>query len=299
MTIAENSHDRTRDLLCKSIHNHFLKGTGSNHTDIGQKDAQLCSLFQLHGEQSCSKNTAMENGDKYGERKPLLLSALLPKSSKNSQASQMAIRIALWHVNFCSDLPAMKQFYLTTELFDSSCSAGRGSWGFVEVYGKQNTLGVIGPKCSAVAIPTARYASFLRLPIVSHGAEASQLSNRDHFKTFFRLPLSRRMYQPILLMFVARFSRKEVAVIYDIDRYSLSGEDIRVFLEELRKTKVKIALSIGFSPAKDDPIVACDKIRQSKASAVLAMVDMNCARQLLCASQYAVSGLDCFDFCSL
>lgn len=209
---------------------------------------------------------------------------------------EISILLALWHINQCSDLPAMVEHYLTTEFFDSGCNDKRGSKALVDILEKKETVGVIGPDCSTVALPTAMFSSYLNMSMVSYGAEALQLSDRNTYKTFYRLPASGQLFQLTWRAFFAHFNWTRAATLLELGREF--DATVTKFQQEFVGSGKELVLTRTFFRRTFNATNIMSALRSQDARIVVAMVYEEVACELLCLAYHQV-GMNrsyCIDF---
>ena len=253
----------------------------------GETIESLCAIFKFEDTQEGNLS----------DRQPLLFSSMLPRSRSASLLSssnaydsrsskEMAIRLALWHVNVCSDLPAMKRFYLTTKFFDTCCDARVGSKVYVDVIAETSNLGVIGPELSSVAVPTARFSTYLNLSMVSFGAAASELANREKCKTFFRLSAPEELETAAWVELIKSFSWTRVALVHELG-FQLDHE-LSAIGKALQMTGISIVLSLSSLRKDFNATYVAEEIVATRSTVILAMVSEVVATSVLCASFHMV-----------
>ena len=269
-----------RARCCNQVHDALLQTTSQDQLKV------LCKIFKTPQELNPMTATITNNG----EREPLLFSSLVPNWEKSpwpeGPALETALRLALWHINFCSDLPLLQKYYMSTKFFDDGCDASMTSKAFMTIIQQRNNLGIIGPSCSIGALPTAAFAPFLNQTMLSYSAEAFTLSDHYLYSTFYRLSASGLQYQAAWQSFINHCRWKRVAILLELGREF--GGMITRFKKELIKGGKKIILESSFLEKSVNVSRLIEDVVRKDARVIFAATYPFVARRLMCLAHHRV-----------
>ncbi|GFS09766.1 gamma-aminobutyric acid type B receptor [Elysia marginata] len=150
---------------------------------------------------------------------------------------------------------SLKSDALTTmpinQHFNKKCDPGVGMDAFYDfIYRKSNEsslLMVMGSACTEVTKTIAEIVPFWNLLLISYAATSPALSEREKYRTFFRLALSDSALNPARRMLIKHFLWDKVAVLYeDLESMSLAFNGIN---KDFTSHGISIKSSTSFKDA--------------------------------------------------
>ncbi|CAL1537957.1 unnamed protein product, partial [Lymnaea stagnalis] len=133
-----------------------------------------------------------------------------------------AALLAISHINQKDVIPGYKLKLLYN---DSKCDPGFGTDAFFDfIYRKSNESSlvmVMGSACTEVTKTIAEIVPYWNLILISYAATSPALSEREKYRTFFRLALGDSALNPARRMLIKHFMWDKVAALYE-DHESLS-----------------------------------------------------------------------------
>ncbi|CAF2852698.1 unnamed protein product [Rotaria sp. Silwood2] len=109
---------------------------------------------------------------------------------------------------------------------------------------EDEVFGIVGPEYSTEAKTLARFGNRSGLPVVGYSTTEPELSDRNAYKTFYRLPPSDVIKARALLKLFQKYKWNSTNVIYQADSFGQGGLQA---LNEVFNDEVKIARSIRFN----------------------------------------------------
>jgi ABC-type branched-subunit amino acid transport system substrate-binding protein len=126
---------------------------------------------------------------------------------------------------------------------------------------RKDILVLTGADCSGPAVEIARVGERFGVPVISNGANASELSSTEDFPWFLRVVTPSEAYEGYLVDLAARFGVKEIAHFHTTDAWGLGAR--AVIAERAATLGIRIAERFAFP--RDTP--------QAKLEAWLAIVE--------------------------
>lgn len=114
---------------------------------------------------------------------------------------------------------------------------------------EKGILALTGADCSGPAVAIAEVASVYEIPVISNGANASELSDRERFPYFVRVVTPSEAYEGYLVDLAAYFGVNEIACFHTTDAWGLGAR--RVIHERAEQRGIAILDEEGF--ARDTP----------------------------------------------
>lgn len=108
---------------------------------------------------------------------------------------------------------------------------------------ENQVLGIVGPEYSTEAKILARFGNRAGLPIIGYSTTEPELTDRNAYKTFYRLPPSNSIMAQAVLKLFQKYGWNSTNVIFQGDSYGQSGFQA---LTDVFRNDVKIARSIRF-----------------------------------------------------
>ncbi|VDI77951.1 gamma-aminobutyric acid type B receptor [Mytilus galloprovincialis] len=153
----------------------------------------------------------------------------------------IAAKIAEKHFN-----EASKNYKIELLVNDSKCDPGVATDALLDlIYRKPQILMVMGGACSEVTETLAELSPYWNLILVSYASTSPALSEREKYKTFFRLASTDSSNNPARELFIQHFRWDTVATIYENkEMFYLAIDGLAKILEE---NKITIKRSVSFN----------------------------------------------------
>ncbi|XP_035828126.1 uncharacterized protein LOC101854281 [Aplysia californica] len=224
-----------------------------NEKSVSRKTLKIGGLFEL-------------NGKKYGG---------------NGYSELDAALLAVSHIN---DLEVIPGYNLDLVYNDSMCDPGVGTDAFFDfIYRKSkdsSLVMVMGSACTEVTKTIAEIVPYWNLLLISYAAKSAALSEREKYRTFFRLALGDSALNPARRMLVKHFQWNKVAALYeDLETLSLAFNGIN---EDFSAHGIVIKSSASFKDAQLEVPVKLKELRDLDVRIILAGFMEPAARQVFC-----------------
>lgn len=157
--------------------------------------------------------------------------------------SRLGAKIALKHINDEDRLDGDKILMPDENIIDYHC------WNenvelMIESLIRKNVLAIIGAECSDPAVIMANTSSKANIPIISYGANASKLSNKNKFPYFLRVITPSEKYERYLLDLASNYGANKIAFFHTTDSW---GEGAAmVVMDAAKKKNIRIVKTFSF-----------------------------------------------------
>ena len=143
---------------------------------------------------------------------------------------------------------------------------------------KNKVLGIVGPEYSIEAKTISRFATRIGLPVMGYSTTDPELSNRNAYQTFYRLPPSDIITAQALLKLYQKYKWNSTNVIYQSDNY---GEGGLKALTEVFNNKIKIKRAIKYDLFTDRIENLRNELEESASRSVIVWADSNTTRKII------------------
>lgn len=139
-------------------------------------------------------------------------------------------------------------------------------------------LGIVGPTGSNEAKATARLCNRIGLPVVSHSSTAPGLSDRNAYKTFYRMLASDIIMANALLNLFQKCNWNSTNIIYQGDQFGLGGLQA---LTEIFRDKIKISTTLKYNLFTDQIKDFRHRLKESPSRIVLLWATANITTKII------------------
>ncbi|CAF3896228.1 unnamed protein product [Adineta steineri] len=139
-------------------------------------------------------------------------------------------------------------------------------------------LGIVGPEYSTEARTVARLGNRVGLPVVGYSTTEPELSDRNAYRTFYRLPPSEVTTARVLLKLFKKYTWNSTNVIYQGDTYGQGGLQA---LTEVFTDEVDISRSIRFDLFVNQFDNIKRQLEDSPSRIVIVMANANVTTQII------------------
>jgi ABC-type branched-subunit amino acid transport system substrate-binding protein len=143
---------------------------------------------------------------------------------------------------------------------------------------ENHVLGIVGPEYSNEAKTIARFANRAGLPVIGYSTTDPELSNRNAYQTFYRLPPSDVITAQALLKLYQKYNWNSTNVIYQSDNYGESGLKA---LTEVFINEIQISRAIKYDLFTDRIDNFQRQLEESSSRIVLVWANANTTRKII------------------
>ena len=209
----------------------------------------------------------------FPEQNTAVTGGKLYQSSEKPVQFQVAIELAQKKNIIINERPIYYRIEKTInhdgiEALDCACRA------IVE----NQVLGIVGPAYSSEAKILARLGNRIGLPVVGYSTEETELSDRNVYKTFYRLAPSNIIKARVLLKLFQKYNWNSANVIYQGDSY---GENGLQALRQVFNGAAKILRSIRFDIFTDRIRDLPGRLKDSSSRIVLVMANSTVTKKII------------------
>ncbi|KAL4230676.1 hypothetical protein ACF0H5_011052 [Mactra antiquata] len=214
-------------------------------------------------------------------KKPLYIGGLFelsgPRNENLGKSELTAAKLAVQHVNKENILPGHELKLLHN---DTKCDPGVGMDALYDfIYRQPQITMVIGSACSEVTKTLAEIVPYWNLILVSFASTSPALSEREKYRTFFRLAPADSSQNIPRAMFISDFGWDTVAILYEIDGdFSLAVDEMGSTFEQ---NNITIQISTSFR-RYDDIAANLLSIKEHDARIIIGGYSEKAARNVLC-----------------
>ncbi|CAG5114620.1 unnamed protein product [Candidula unifasciata] len=203
------------------------------------------------------------------------MTGIYPAGMSYLPASLLAIK----HINNKMDiLPGYK---LKLNAHDTMCDESQGLEAFYkEVYNPNRTsIMTLGATCSHVTEATAQVSTLWNITQISYSSISPHLSNRDIFKTFFRVMTPEQNLTVGRIKIMQEFSWKKVHIVYE--NFKLFSTLDEYMKQDLDRNQIDVISNEMFTTLKPrDTVLA---LKKNDARIIILNMYEAQARQIICA----------------
>ncbi|XP_033742389.1 gamma-aminobutyric acid type B receptor subunit 2-like [Pecten maximus] len=203
------------------------------------------------------------------------------RGSRASWMGRSELTAAETAIRNINELKFIDGFSLQLLENDTQCDPGVGTDAFYDlIYRRPRILMVIGSACSEVTETLAEIVPYWNLILVSYASTSPALSEREKYKTFFRLAPTDAANNPARALFLQHFRWNAVATVYENkEEFYLAMAELTPFLEQ-HNISVKATESFG---TKAGEITSKMKsLKDSDSRIIIGAFSEPAARQVLC-----------------
>jgi ABC-type branched-subunit amino acid transport system substrate-binding protein len=139
-------------------------------------------------------------------------------------------------------------------------------------------LGIVGPEYSNEAKTIARFSNRAGLPVIGYSTTDPELSNRNAYQTFYRLPPSDVITAQALLKLYQKYNWNSTNVIYQSDSF---GEGGLKALTDVFNNEIKISRAIKYDLFTDRIDNFQRQLEESPSRIVLVWANANATTSII------------------
>ena len=139
-------------------------------------------------------------------------------------------------------------------------------------------LGIVGPEHSGDAKTVSRLANHVGLPVIGYSTTNPELSNRNLYRTFYRLPPSDATTADALLRLFQKYKWNSTNIIYQSDDYGESGLKA---LKEAFNQAINISRQIEYDLLTDEMDDLKSQLEKSPSRIVIVWANTNATTKII------------------
>ncbi|XP_059158110.1 gamma-aminobutyric acid type B receptor subunit 2-like [Physella acuta] len=216
--------------------------------------------------------------------KILHIGGLFELSGKDGPSGRSELDAALLAIDHVNKMDIIPGYQLTLLYNDSKCDPGFGTDAFFDfVYRKSNESSlvmVMGSACTEVTKTLAEIVPYWNLVLISYAATSPALSEREKYRTFFRLALGDSALNPARRMLVQHNKWDKMAALYE------EHESLSLAFNEMNKDfsahDIVIKSSTSFKDARLEVPGQLKEIMDMDVRIIIGGFTEAAARQVFC-----------------
>lgn len=143
---------------------------------------------------------------------------------------------------------------------------------------ENQVLGIVGPEYSNEAKIIALFANRVGLPVIGYSTTDPELSNRNAYQTFYRLPPSDMITAQALLKLFQKYKWNSTNIIYQSDNY---GEGGLKALTEVFNNQIKILRAIKYDLSANQIDNFPHQLEESPSRIVIVWANANITTKII------------------